>query len=192
MERKFQLALIHGSAREGRFGDKVMQWALALVSSREEFHPDVIDPRDYEFSTVDATSPRKDAIDLRRRIAQADAFIVVTPEYNHGYPAALKRLIDSAYTEWNAKPVAFVSYGGMSGGIRAVEQLRQVFAELHVVTMRDGVAFPNASDQFDDNGNLHAPERAGRSMNTLLAQLQWWAKALRNARHANPYKELVE
>ncbi len=72
-------------------------------------------------------------------MAEADAFLVVTPEYNHGYPAALKELIDSVYEPWHAKPVAFVSYGGASGGIRAVEQLRQVFAELHAVTLRDGV-----------------------------------------------------
>jgi len=62
------------------------------------------------------------------------AFVVVTPEYNHGYPAPLKSLIDSVGREWQAKPVAFVSYGGVSGGLRAVEQLRQVFAKLHMVT----------------------------------------------------------
>ena len=112
----------------------------------------------------------------------AEAFVVVTPEYNHGYPAALKSLIDSVGAEWQAKPVAFVSYGGASGGLRAVEQLRLVFAELHAVTIRDSVSFASAWEQFDETGKLRHPERADRSMATLLNRLHWWAVALRNAR----------
>ncbi len=75
---------------------------------------------------------------FRERIDRADAFVVVTPEYNHAYPAVLKFMIDCAYAEWQAKPVAFVSYGGISGGLRAVEQLRLVFAELHADAARHG------------------------------------------------------
>jgi hypothetical protein len=74
-------------------------------------------------------------------IDAADAFVVVTPEYNHSYPASLKHAIDMAHGEWNTKPVAFVSYGGISGGLRAVEALRLVFAELHATTIRDTVSF---------------------------------------------------
>ena len=122
-----------------------------------------------------------------QRLGQADAFVVVTPEYNHGYTAPLKALIDSNGIEWHAKPVAFVSYGGASGGLRAVEQLRLVFAELHAVTIRDSVSFAGAWEQFDAAGALLNPERAQRSMETLLERLQWWAVALRNARAAVPY-----
>ena len=82
------------------------------------------------------------------RLAAADAFVVVTPEYNHSYPAPVKTLIDWHFTEWQAKPVGFVSYGGMSGGLRAVEHLRGVFAELHAVTVRDTVSFHGAWDRF--------------------------------------------
>jgi NAD(P)H-dependent FMN reductase len=78
--------------------------------------------------------------------------VVVTPEYNHGYTAALKQLIDAVKAEWVAKPVGFVSYGGVSGGLRAVEQLRLVFAELHAVTIRDGVSFAMAWNRFDEAG----------------------------------------
>ena len=119
---------------------------------------------------------------MQDRIAEADAFVVVTPEYNHGYPAPLKALIDSVGAEWRGKPVAFVSYGGISGGLRAVEQLRLVFAELHTVTMQNSVSFAAAWEQFDGEGILREPARAQRSMATLLAQLYWWAVALRNAR----------
>ena len=93
------------------------------------------------------------------RIGGADAFVVVTPEYNHGYPAALKQAIDLPYDEWRAKPVGFVSYGGMAGGLRAVEQLRQVFAELHVVTMRDSVSFHMVGGRFDSDGQSLRPRR---------------------------------
>ena len=110
----------------------------------------------------------------------------MTPEYNHGYPAPLKALIDSAGVEWHAKPVAFVSYGGVSGGLRAVEQLRLVFAELHAVTIRDSVS-PGAWEQFDETGALRNPERAHRGMKTLVARLHWWAVALRQARSMAPY-----
>jgi NAD(P)H-dependent FMN reductase len=192
MERRINIALIYGSTREGRLCDKVVQWALAFISRSEKFQLDVIDPRDYGFSTVNEAIPKKDLSNLSQRIDQADAFIIVTPEYNHGYPAPLKALIDSAYAEWNAKPVAFISYGGRSGGIRAVEQLRQVFAELHGVTMRDGVAFTNVWDQFSSNGDLRSPERAEKSLTTLIAQLEWWARALKNARHTNSYQEIAK
>ncbi len=192
MESKIRIALIYGSAREGRFCEKPMEWARAHISATAKFELDVVDPRDYGFAPADAAHPRRNPTELRQHIDRADAFIVVVPEYNHGYPAALKELIDAAYREWNAKPVAFISYGAMSGGIRAVEQLRQVFAELHAVTIRDGVAFPYAWDKFDHSGNLQAPERAERSLHTMLAQLQWWAKALRNARNADAYHKVTE
>ncbi len=76
-------------------------------------------------------------------LSEADAFIVVTPEYNHSFTASLKFVLDLVYEPWQGKPVAFVSYGGISGGLRAVEQLRLVFAELHAVTVRDTVSFAN-------------------------------------------------
>jgi NAD(P)H-dependent FMN reductase len=149
---------------------------------------EVIDPATALWSGND---PQRidESVSLRQQIAHADAFIVVTPEYNHGYPAPLKALIDSVGSEWHAKPVAFVSYGGVSGGLRAVEQLRQVFAELHTVTVRDGERFSSAWDQFDPGGMLTTPERAQKSMAVMLARLHWWAVALRTARNAMPFTQ---
>jgi NAD(P)H-dependent FMN reductase len=135
------------------------------------------------------THSGRQVISLREQIATADGFVVVTPEYNHGYPAPLNALIDSVGAEWHAKPVAFVSYGGISGGLRAVEQLRQVFAELHAVTVRDSVSLVSAWEQFDESGALLRPERAEKSMATMLSRLGWWAVALREARKALPYSE---
>ena len=89
---------------------------------------------------------------LRIRLAEADGFVVVTPEYNRSYPASLKKAIDQYNVEWRAKPVAFVSYGGISGGLRAVEHLRNVFAELHAVTVRTAVCVSELWKHFDHTG----------------------------------------
>jgi NAD(P)H-dependent FMN reductase len=157
---------------------------MERIAANGKFHLDLIDPAGQsEGPSIDWRPSQSQ----QQRLGQADAFVVVTPEYNHGYPAPLKALIDSAGAEWHAKPVAFVSYGGVSGGIRAVEQLRLVFAELHAVTIRDSVSFSSAWEQFDETGALRNPERAERGIETLLARLNWWAVALRNARSTSPY-----
>jgi NAD(P)H-dependent FMN reductase len=176
MDPEIRLALVLGSTRAGRLCDTVARWAVAQIVDRDEFVLDVIDP-------VDVIEP--DA--LRQRIADADAFVIVVPEYNHGYPAPLKQLIDSVKEPWHAKPVAFVSYGGMSGGIRAVEQLRQVFVEVHAMTVREQVAFAHARDQFGADGQPLSRERAETAMATMLMRLAWWAEALRAARRKAPY-----
>jgi NAD(P)H-dependent FMN reductase len=166
-----RLALVYGSDRPGRFCDTIAAWARREIARHGGFEIDVVDP-------ARKTAPPQ----LERQLSDAEAYLVLTPEYNHGYPAALKAVIDSAYEPWHAKPVAFVSYGGVSGGIRAVEQLRQVFAELHAVTMRDAVSFANAAEQFDGSGRLQAPARVQRRAATMLTRLHWWASVLRAAR----------
>jgi NAD(P)H-dependent FMN reductase len=96
----------------------------------------------------------------------------------------LKHAIDHAYAEWHAKPVGFVSYGGMSGGLRAVEQLRQVFSEFHTVTVRDSVSFHNVHREPEE---ARGWEGAGDAAQTMLRQLAWWGATLRQARSATPY-----
>ena len=184
-----RIALIYGSTRESRFCDKVGEWAASQIASRSEFSLDVIDPAALALPNRHGGEETEEIAALKQRIGEADAFVVVTPEYNHSYPAALKFLIDSVYEQWQAKPVAFVSYGGVSGGLRAVEHLRSVFAELHAVTMRDSVSFANVWSKFDADGRLLEPNAAGKSMSVVLRRLHWWAVALRNAKNAAPYGE---
>ena len=185
MNRPIDVALVYGSARQGRFCEVVARWAAEQIASREQFTLDHIDPAAAELTAAQTDAAALAA--LKRRIGRAEAFVVVTPEYNHGYPAALKLLIDAVYDEWQAKPVAFISYGGASGGIRAIEQLRLVFAELHAVTLRDAVSFANAWAQFDASGALKDPVGANAAMGIMLARLGWWASALREARDARAY-----
>jgi NAD(P)H-dependent FMN reductase len=183
--------LIYGSARDGRFCDRVANWAADSVAGTDGFSLDRIDPRVLNVPPWQVGGDGPEVAEFRNRIEGADAFIVVTPEYNHGYPAALKFVIDLAHAEWRAKPIAFVSYGGISGGLRAVEQLRLVFAELHATTIRDSVSFANPWDKFDGTGKLIDPEESERAMGIMLAHLKWWATALRQARKAAPYKDIV-
>ncbi|MBN9449168.1 MAG: NAD(P)H-dependent oxidoreductase [Bosea sp.] len=179
LTHSIHLAVIYGSSREGRLCDKIAGWTLAQVEGEGPFSVEAVDPAAHDLAEVKA------------RLGRADAFIVVTPEYNRSFPAPLKAIIDDTGPEWRGKPVAFVSYGGVSGGLRAVEQLRLVFAELHAATIRDGVCFANAWNQFDEAGRLADAERAERAMATMLGQLHWWASALRSARNSVPYGQFA-
>lgn len=189
---KMRLAVIYGSTREGRICDTVAGWAEERARTWGGFQVDVIDPLEFDLPARHEQSKGPALQLLQHRLADADAFLVVTPEYNHSYPAALKFLIDSVYEQWQAKPVAFVSYGGISGGLRAVEHLRQVFAELHAVGIRDAVSFANVWDHIDgDTGELRPPEAADRSMTRVLSRLHWWAEALADARWERPYHKVA-
>jgi NAD(P)H-dependent FMN reductase/predicted ester cyclase len=183
-----KIALVLGSAREERFCDTISKWVQEQLASRSDLTYEIIDPAklklkgDYQIERNEAYQS------IQKSLEQADAYIVITPEYNHGYPAPLKVLIDNFYVEWRGKAVAFVSYGGISGGIRAVEQLRQVFNELHTVSIRENVCFANAQSLFDVEGRLHSPGGPVSSMDRLTQQLLWWSDALRTARASAPYK----
>lgn len=189
MQGNFDIALIYGSAREGRFCDTVARWAKAEIDRHGGFNIDILDPAAPDIARAIAGQDDVAAQSFKRRLGKAEAFVVVTPEYNHSFPAPLKALIDRANKEWQAKPVAFVSYGGMSGGIRAAEHLRNVFAELHAVGLRDGVSFANAWNQFDDDGKLIDPAGPEEAMRIMLDRLEWWAAALSNARNEQPYSK---
>ncbi|MFG3303805.1 NADPH-dependent FMN reductase [Streptomyces wuyuanensis] len=186
-----RLALVVGSNREGRFAPVVADWFLERAGAREDFTVDVVDLAEVDLPTALSGRPgaavRAELAKVSPRLAAADAFVVLTPEYNHSFPAALKSLIDWHYTEWQAKPIGFLSYGGISGGLRAVEQLRQVFAEMHAVTVRDTVSFPNAGQHFDSEGRHRDPAAPEAAVKTMLDQLAWWGTALRDAKSRRPY-----
>ncbi|MEU3711271.1 NADPH-dependent FMN reductase [Streptomyces catenulae] len=186
-----RLALINSSVREGRFGPTVTNWVNSLAKERDDLQVDLIDLADHTLPYELSPNPRAEVAEtlakVSPRLADADVFLVVTPEYNHSFPASLKSLIDWHRTEWGAKPVGFVSYGGLAGGLRSVEQLRTVFAELHAVTVRDVVSFHNCWGQFDETGALKDPTAAIAAATTLFDQLVWWGLALREAREKRPY-----
>ena len=187
MNARMNVALIFGSTREERLCETVAMWAAEQIWNHGRFSLDIIDPAALPLPMLQSRAAAVEQTALRRRLGNADAFVVVTPEYDHGYPAALKFLVDTADVEWRAKPVAFVAYGGSSGGLRAVEQLRLMFANLHAVTVRNTVSIANVRRRFDASGHLLQPHRPGVAMSTMLKQLHWWAVALHAARKKQPY-----
>jgi NAD(P)H-dependent FMN reductase len=162
------------NSEPGRFGTLAGAWFAGVVEQRDDFKLDLVD------------LARTPLTDLPRRIDEADAVVIVCPEYNHGYPGDLKTAIDAVRRPWYAKPVAFVVYGYRSGGLRAAEQLRQVFGELHAVTTRDTLSFHQPTDHFTADGEPLDPS-ASPAAAALLNQLAWWARPLREARTATPY-----
>lgn len=189
---KTRTALIYGSIRDGRRCDAIAKWTAAAIEEFGGFSLDSIDPKALGLPAWREGQGDGELDVLKQRIARADAFVIVTPEYNHGYPAALKFVIDAVRVEWQVKPVAFVSYGGISGGLRAVEQLRLVFAELHSVAVRDTVSFANVWQKIDDSGRLIDTGAGLKAITVMLARLKWWATALREARKATPFEMASE
>jgi NAD(P)H-dependent FMN reductase len=182
-----KLAIIIGSTRQGRFAPTVANWIAGQAIQRDDLSVDLIDLAEARLPDVLSGEPSPEVAAITPRLEEADAFVVVTPEYNHSFPAPLKTAIDWHFTAWRAKPVGFVSYGGISGGLRAVEQLRQVFAELHAVTVRDSVSFHGAWVQFDSDGRPKDADRYEKTAKTMLDQLVWWGSSLRDARNQRPY-----
>ncbi|GAA0920437.1 NAD(P)H-dependent oxidoreductase [Pseudonocardia zijingensis] len=189
-ETPLRLVVVIASTREGRFAPTVGNWFVEQARGRGDLELDVLDLADAALPdglTGYGTRPPDAVAAVTPRLAAADAFVVVTPEYNHSYPAPVKTLIDWHSTEWQAKPVGFVSYGGVSGGLRAVEHLRTVFAEMHAVTVRDTVSFHGAWDRFGPDARPVDEDGCAAAAKTMLDQLAWWARALHEARSARPY-----
>jgi NAD(P)H-dependent FMN reductase len=193
-EKPIRLAVIVGSVREGRFGPTVANWFVGQARRREDLDVNVIDLAEVplpmvlpEFGSAPSPEAARALEILTPQLAAADAFVVVTPEYNHSFPASLKNVIDWHGRQWHAKPVGFVSYGGLSGGLRAVEQLRLVFAELHAVGIRDTVSLHGAWSQFDEEGAPTSPEGCNGAAKIMLDQLTWWTRTLSEGRAARPY-----
>ncbi|MBZ6228820.1 NADPH-dependent FMN reductase [Streptomyces olivaceus] len=187
-----RVTLLVGSNRQGRFGPVVADWLLDHLRAHDGLEPEVVDVARTDLPTTLARTPEATAAlaEITPKLAGADAFVVLTPEYNHSFPAGLKNVIDWHYTEWRAKPVGLVSYGGLAGGLRAAEHLRQVFAELHAVTVRDTVSFHNAGQSFGDEGRLRDPSGPDAAAKAMLDQVVWWGRALREAKEKRPYDDV--
>jgi NAD(P)H-dependent FMN reductase len=192
-----RLAVILASVREGRFGPVIARWFLEEARRHDRFSIDVIDLAETPLPLTLPPVPPKRATTYPRppemaavteQLGAAEAFVVVTPEYNHSYPASIKSLIDWHYTQWKAKPVGFVSYGGEGGGLRAVEHLRLVFAEMHAVAVHDSVSFAQYWQLFGEGGRLTNPAGPNGAAKAMLDQIAWWGGALRDAKAKAPYQ----
>ena len=189
----FNIKVIAGSTREGRFSDKAAAWIAEEIKKQKGVTVEALDLRDYDMPFFnEAVSPsfkqepyKNEAVArFTKKIEEGDAFVMVTPEYNHGTSGVLKNALDWVYPEWNNKPVAFVSYGGV-GGARAVEQLRLNVVELQMVSIRNAVHIPGEQYFPVLFGKMEAKELfvlQSDKAEAMITQLLWWTRALKNAR----------
>ena len=190
-----KLQVIVGSTRPSRAADKVMPWVTARTALHEAFETEIIDLRDWPLplfaehagSIGDPADPAYSAPVVRawnRKIGEADAYLLVTPEYNHSVPGELKNAIDSVFVSFafRNKPVAMVGYsGGVGGAIRAIEHLVQIAVEAEAAPLRSAVILPFVDKAFTADGEPADPATEV-SMQILLDDLAWWAAALHAAR----------
>ena len=189
----FNIKVIAGSTREGRFSDKTAAWIVEEIKKQEGVVVEVLDLRDYgmpffneQMSPQFKQEPYKNEAVARftKKIEEGDAFVIITPEYNHGTSGVLKNALDWVYQEWNNKPVAFVSYGSV-GGARAVEQLRLNAIELQMAPIRSSVHIPGEqyfSMLFSNTTLSELFSLQLKQAETMIIQLMWWTRVLKNAR----------
>jgi NAD(P)H-dependent FMN reductase len=185
-----RVAIILGSTRPGRRGEPVAQWVYERASKRGDAEFELVDLADYPLPHLDEPMPpsvgqyaNKHTFEWSEKIASFDAFIFVTPEYNHSTSAVLKNAIDYLYKEWNNKACGFVSYGSSAGGARAVEHLRLVAGEVQMADVRSQVALSLFTD-FENFAAFNPSERHDVPLNTMLDQVIAWGTALRTLREA--------
>ena len=182
-----RIAIIIGSTRPGRKADAVARWVYDIAQKRTDAEFEVVDIKDFNLPLLDEPMPpmmgqytQEHTKTWSAKIASFDAFIFVTPEYNHATSAALKNAIDYLYQEWVNKAAGFVSYGGASG-TRAVENLRLIMGELQVADVRAQVALSLFTD-FENFSIFKPAPQHEKSVNAMFDQVVAWGGALKTLR----------
>jgi NAD(P)H-dependent FMN reductase len=181
------IAIILGSTRPGRVGEAVARWVYEIAKRRTDATFELVDIKDFDLPLLDEPKPpslgqysQPHTKRWAEKIATFDAFVFVTPEYNHGIPAALKNAIDYLFAEWNHKAAGFVGYGG-AGGVRAIEQLRLVMGELHVADVRSQVLLSLFTD-FEAFTTFKPAAFREADLQRVLDEVVSWSSALKPLR----------
>ena len=179
------------STRPTRVGPAVARWFHERAIAHGRFEAHLIDLADFALPVFDEPRhPRLQQYEHEHTrawaasVAAADAYVFVTPEYNHGPPPSLINALDYVYREWNEKPCGFVSYGGASGGVRAVQAAKLTVTTLKMMPMVEAVSVPMVSQHLDDKGRFTVPEPLPEAARLLLDALHRWAAALKPMREA--------
>jgi NAD(P)H-dependent FMN reductase len=182
-----KIAIILGSTRPGRNGEAVAKWVYEIAQKRSDAEFELVDIKDFNLPLLDEPVPpslgqytKGHTKAWAAKIDSFDAYVFVTPEYNHGTSGALKNAIDFLFKEWNNKAAGFVGYGS-AGGVRAVEHLRLVMAEVQVATVRNQVALSLFTD-FENYTNFKPAAQHEKSVNQMVDQLIAWSGAMKTLR----------
>jgi len=188
-EDKLKVGIILGRTRPNRAGEAVAKWVHGIAVTREDADYELIDVKDYDLPLLDEPIPpsqgkysQPHTKKWAATIDAFDAFVFVTPEYNHSTSGALKNAIDFLYKEWNNKAAGFVSYGS-AGGVRAVEHLRLIMAELQIADVRAQVMLSLSTD-FENYQTFKPAPHHEKTVKQMLDQVLGWGTALRSLRHA--------
>jgi len=185
--------VITATTREGRFSQRVALWVVGYLAARGDLDVELVDLREHPLPFFDAPSPARtpreypseEVARFGRTIDRADGYVVLTGEYNHGYPAVLKNAMDWTFVEWQRKPITFVGWGNV-GGARAIEQLREVAVEFEMAPLRHAVhILPEVmmrARQSTDEADLSPFEALEPRLKRLADDLAWWTAALAAAR----------
>jgi NAD(P)H-dependent FMN reductase len=186
-----KIAVILGSTRPGRNGEAVARWVLGNAAGREGATYELVDLADYPLPHLDEPMPammgqytQEHTRAWSEKIAGYDGYVFVTPEYNHSTSGVLKNALDYLSAEWANKAAGFVSYGTV-GGVRAVEHLRLIAAELHMATVRGQAALSLFTD-FENFSDFKPGAHQAQSLEDMFTQLETWAKALAPLRATEP------
>ncbi|MDD3887580.1 MAG: NAD(P)H-dependent oxidoreductase [Patescibacteria group bacterium] len=173
--------IILGTARIGRQSEKAAKYMLAQTK-KYGFETELIDVRNFRIQATDNSKQSAEAKILNEIVKKSDGFIIVTPEYNHGYPGELKMMLDLLYEEYTGRVVGLCAVSiGPFGGTRVVEQLKPVMTELHMHPIRESIYFSKISDTFDENNNPFDKTLDDR-VKKFLDELSIYAKALKETR----------
>ena len=184
-----KLQIIIASTRPGRVGPSVAKWFDDFAKKHAGFEVELVDLADFALPIYDEPAhPRLQQYEHAHtkrwsaKVQAADAYVFVSPEYNFGPPPALLNAMNYLYNEWNYKPCGFVSYGGLSGGMRAVQMEKQLATTLKMMPMVEAVALPMVWNQLGEDGKFTSNEAIDSSATGLLDELQRWAVALKAMR----------
>jgi NAD(P)H-dependent FMN reductase len=184
-----KIKILTGSTRPGRFNIQPAAWLFDIAKKRTDIEVELIDLQALALPFLDepATPMHKQyskdhTFAWSKIVHEADGFVFVTPEYNHSYAPALKNALDYLFYEWHHKPVAFVSYGSLAGGSRAVEHLRGVAAELKMYDLREQILLPNYWENLGADGKYAFTELQEKGAEELLNSVAFWAQELKLSR----------
>ncbi len=186
----FQLKIIVCSTREERKGKVVADWFLERVEGEEnEFEAELLDLKEINLPMLDEPKHPKlhqytneHTKKWSVKIDLADAFVFVMPEYNYGMPPAMLNAIDYLFREWNYKPAALVSYGGISGGVRSAQMSKLVLTTVKVVPLTEAISLPFFEGRIGQDGKFQTDAKIDKAYQTMMAELLKWTKALKPMR----------
>lgn len=186
-----KLKILTSTNRSGAKGRSVADWITEFAEENSDFDVELLDLAEINLPFMD--EPNHPVLKNYQfehtkkwsaKIDEADAFVIVLAEYNYGYPAPIKNAIDYLHQEWKYKPVGFVSYGGISAGLRAVQMLKQVLTTMSMMPLTQQVNLPFFSKEIDENGVFHPNDSAIRSAGVMLDELKKWSESMKTMRIA--------